>query len=246
MSAGRKLEPMEGKHVPEVTFRVLRNHKMVPVSSSELFTGKTVIVFSLPGAFTPTCSSSHVPRFNELASTFKANGIDDIICMSVNDPFVMAEWQSEQRADNLTFIGDGNAEFTAAMGMLVDKGKLGMRSWRYSMLVLHGIVQKQFIEPDVPGDPFQVSDADTMLAHINPKAKAPDSVTMFSRAGCKFCIQARAILDELGIVFEEIELDNNVTVRTLRAVCGRTTTPQIFVNGSHVGGCDELKSFYSI
>ncbi|HAA29553.1 MAG TPA: glutathione peroxidase, partial [Cyanobacteria bacterium UBA8553] len=86
-----------------------------------MFAGKTVAVFSLPGAYTPTCSSTHVPGYNELAGVLKQNGVDDIICISVNDAFVMNEWKKTQEADKITFIPDGNGEFTEKMGMLVDK-----------------------------------------------------------------------------------------------------------------------------
>ena len=99
-------------------------------------------MFSLPGAFTPTCSSSHVPRYNQLTHTFKRHGVDDIVCVSVNDSFVMNEWQESQQAWNLTFLPDGNGEFTGGMGMLVDKEELGFgkRSWRYAMLVKDGLL----------------------------------------------------------------------------------------------------------
>ncbi|MFZ0791828.1 MAG: peroxiredoxin, partial [Chromatiaceae bacterium] len=150
-----------GNHVPKVTFRTRRGHEWVDVTTDEVFTGKTVVVFSLPGAFTPTCSSSHVPRYNQLVPAFRSHGVDQVVCISVNDAFVMNEWQKTQNADAITFLPDGNGEFSAGMGMLVDKNDLGFgkRSWRYSMLVKNGVVAKMFIEPDLPGDPFEVSDA---------------------------------------------------------------------------------------
>ena len=148
-------ENREGQRVPAVTFRTRRGHEWVDVTTDELFTGRNVIVFSLPGAFTPTCSSSHVPRYNQLAKAFQVQGIDDVICISVNDAFVMNQWQDEQRADQITFVPDGNGEFTDKMGLLVDKDDLGFgkRSWRYSMLVRDGVIEKQFIEPEVPQTP---------------------------------------------------------------------------------------------
>ncbi|HBA35297.1 MAG TPA: glutathione peroxidase, partial [Gammaproteobacteria bacterium] len=122
----------EGQKVPAVTFRLRESNDWVSRSSDALFANKTVIVFSLPGAFTPTCSSSHVPRFNQLAPYFKAHGVDDIICLSVNDAFVMNAWQKEQHAEHIHFIADGNGAFTEGMGLLVDKDDLGFgkRSWR--------------------------------------------------------------------------------------------------------------------
>ncbi|HST01687.1 MAG TPA: peroxiredoxin, partial [Usitatibacter sp.] len=155
----------EGKRVPQVTFRTRQDGQWKDVTSDQVFKGRTVVVFSLPGAYTPTCSSSHLPRYNELAPTFKKAGVDEVVVVSVNDGFVMSEWQKDQDAPNVTFLPDGNGDFTAGMNMLVDKRSLGFgkRSWRYSMLVKDGVVQKQFIEPDKEGDPFEVSDADTML-----------------------------------------------------------------------------------
>ncbi|WP_268630752.1 redoxin family protein, partial [Escherichia coli] len=96
----------------------------IDVTTDDLFKNKTVIVFSLPGAFTPTCSSSHLPRYNELAPAFAAAGVDSIVCVSVNDTFVMNEWAKDQESANITLLPDGNGEFTAGMGMLVDKSDL--------------------------------------------------------------------------------------------------------------------------
>ena len=241
------MENREGKAVPQVVFPVRQNHEWVSITTDDLFKGKRVAVFSLPGAFTPTCSSSHVPRFNELAPVFKENGIDDIICVSVNDTFVMNEWKQEQAADNITFIPDGNGQFTDGMGMLVDKDDLGFgkRSWRYSMIVNDGIIEKMFIESQKPGDPFEVSDADTMLAYVAPDASKPLDVTVFSRAGCSHCARAKSLLRDAGIEFETLELNSEYSDRTLRAVSGATTVPQIFVNGSLIGGADDLERWFA-
>ena len=103
---------MEGKKVPQVTFRTRQGDQWVDVTTSELFDNKTVVVFSLPGAFTPTCSSSHLPRYNELAPVFKKHGVDDILVVSVNDTFVMNAWKDAEEAHNVKFIPDGNGTFT--------------------------------------------------------------------------------------------------------------------------------------
>jgi glutaredoxin-like protein len=237
----------EGKPVPQVVFKTRRQHEWVDVTSDEVFKGKTVVVFSLPGAFTPTCSSTHVPRYNQLAPTFKQHGVDEIVCVSVNDAFVMNEWQRDQHAGNLTFLPDGNGHFSAGMDMLVDKEDLGFgkRSWRYSMLVKDGIVEKMFIEPDLPGDPFEVSDADTMLAYIAPNAEKPHDVTVFTREGCEFCVRAKGMLREAGIDFEELVLNRDYTEATLRAVAGRSTVPEIFIDGEFIGGSEELERYLS-
>ncbi len=233
---------LEGKRIPDVTFRTRRDHEWVDLTSEQIFAGKDVIVFSLPGAFTPTCSSSHVPRYNQLVPQFKEQGIDEVICVSVNDAFVMNEWQRSQKADRVTFLPDGNGEFSEKMGLLVGKDDLGFgkRSWRYSMLVRDGVIEKMFIEPEEPGDPFQVSDADTMLKYLAPNGALPYDVTVFTRDGCPYCVRAKGLLNEAGIEFEELVLNRDYTDRTLRAVTTNTTYPQVFINGRLVGGSDDL------
>jgi len=234
---------LEGQKVPQVTFRARTEREWKPVTTDEIFKGKTVVVFSLPGAFTPTCSSTHVPRYNELAPAFFANGVDRVVCISVNDAFVMNEWARTQECSNLTLLPDGNGEFTGKMGMLVDKSDLGFgrRSWRYSMLVRNKTIEKMFIEPQEPGDPFKVSDADTMLDYINPKAKKPDQVAILTREGCGYCAGAKALLEELGYAYSEVKLEHSDRSRVVGAITGRGTVPQVFINGQHVGGLEDLQ-----
>jgi len=241
------LENREGQRVPNVTFRTRKDNQWVDVKTDDLFLGKTVIVFALPGAFTPTCSSSHVPGYNNLAKAFKDNGVDDIVCISVNDAFVMNEWAKDQQAENITLIPDGNGEFTEQMGMLVDKTDLGFgkRSWRYSMLVKDGVIEKMFIEPDVPGDPFEVSDAETLLKYINPDAVKPSLVSLFTKVGCPYCARAKVLLKEKGIDFEEIVLGKEITTKTLQAVTGSTTVPQVFIDGKSIGGSEDLANYFA-
>jgi len=237
----------EGKRVPQVTFRTRKDGQWKDVTSDQLFHGRTVVVFSLPGAYTPTCSSSHLPRYNELAPTFRKLGVDDIVVVSVNDAFVMSEWQNDQNAPNITFIPDGNGAFTEGMGLLVDKSDLGFgkRSWRYSMLVKDGVVEKMFIEPQKEGDPFEVSDADTMLAYIAPREKAPEPVVIFAKVGCPHCARAKALLDKAGLVYEEVTLGKGITSSTLRAVSGAGTAPQVFIGGKLIGGADDLETYFA-
>ncbi|MGR5064516.1 glutathione peroxidase [Photobacterium sp. DNB22_13_2] len=235
----------EGQAIPQVTFHTRQGDQWVDVTTQELFTDKTVIVFSLPGAFTPTCSSSHLPRYNELASVFAENGVDDILCVSVNDTFVMNAWKDAQEAENITFIPDGNGEFSKGMGMLVGKEDLGFgaRSWRYSMLVKNGVVEKMFIENDEPGDPFKVSDADTMLGYIAPEHKMQESITVFTKPGCPFCAKAKQNLIDKGMNYEEVVLGKDATTVSLRAISGRSTVPQVFIGGKHIGGSEELETY---
>ncbi len=237
------LQNHEGKRVPRVEFRVRENNQWKTVTSDDIFKGRTVVVFSLPGAFTPTCSSTHLPRFNELAPAFFANGVDAIACVSVNDTFVMNEWAKDQEAQNVTLIPDGNGEFTEGMGMLVDKSDLGFgkRSWRYSMLVRDGVVEKMFVEPEKPGDPFEVSDADTMLNYINPNAKTPDQVAILTREGCEYCARAKAMLTDLGYDYAEVPLPHTKRTRVIGAIADAKTVPQVFINGERIGGLEELE-----
>ena len=232
-----------GTQVPQVTFKTREGHKWVDKKTDDFFKGKKVVVFALPGAYTPTCSSVHLPRYNELFETFRENGIDDIICLSVNDTFVMNEWQKDQDAPNITMLPDGNGEFTEKLGFLVDKSDLGFgkRTWRYSMLVNDGKIEKTFIENEEPGDPFGVSNAETMLKHINPKVEIPKSVTIYTRPGCEYCADAKERLQKNGIDYEEHVLNIDYSIKTLVAISGGTTVPQIFMNGEKIGGADKLK-----
>lgn len=171
-------------HVPNVTFKTRVRNEAIEgdnpfewkdVTTDDIFKGKKVVLFALPGAFTPTCSTTHLPRYEELYNDFKAEGVDEVVCLSVNDAFVMYQWGVHQGRENVFLLPDGSGTFSRKMGMLVDKDNLGFgyRSWRYSMLVNDGKIEKMFIEDDFsdncPTDPFVVSDADTMLDYIkNP------------------------------------------------------------------------------
>ena len=170
--------------VPKVTFKTrVRNEALggpnpfewKDLTTDEIFMGKNVVLISLRGAFTPTCSTSHLPRYEELYEEFKAQGVDAVVCLSVNDAFVMFQWGKSQNAKNVFLLPDGNGEFSRKMGMLVDKRNLGFgqRSWRYSMYVENGEIKKLFAEAgfsdDWPTDPFKVSDADTMLNYLKSR-----------------------------------------------------------------------------
>jgi len=142
------------------------------VSTSDIFDGKKIVFFSLPGAFTPTCSSTHLPGYEAMFDEFKSHGVDEVYCISVNDAFVMNAWSKDQGVQNVKMLPDGSGELTRKLGMLVKKDDLGfgMRSWRYSAFVDNGIIKKAFVEAgfsdDCPSDPFEVSDAGTMLEYL--------------------------------------------------------------------------------
>ena len=147
------------------------------VDTTEIFDDKKVVVFALPGAFTPTCSSEQLPGYEEKYDEIKALGIDEIYCLSVNDAFVMNAWFRDEKISKVKAIGDGEAIFTQGMGMLVNKPKqgFGMRSWRYSMVVNNGEVLKVFEEPGKNNasdddDPYTVSDPDTMIKYLKDNA----------------------------------------------------------------------------
>ncbi len=235
----------EGTLVPDVTFRIRRDGGWAALDTDGVFGGKTVVAFSLPGAFTPTCSASHLPRYDEMAPLFKRKGVDAVVCVAVNDPFVMEEWGRAEGVQDVVMLPDGNGEFTERMGMMADRRELGLgrRSWRYSMLVRDKRIEKMFIEPLEPGDPFVVSDADTMLRHLDPQAHGPDQVALLSRDGCPFCARARELLDHAGYDYVEIPLPHGVRSRTVGAIVGEQTVPQVFINGTLIGGSDALADF---
>lgn len=235
-----------GQKVPSIDFQVREAGAWKTLRSDQIFGGKRVVVFALPGAFTPTCSNAHLPRYEELAPIFFQNGIAAIYCLAVNDAYVMEAWAQEQGLQHVHMLPDGNGDFTQEMGMLVDKREVGFgqRSWRYSMLVDDGVIQSIFVEPEEPGDPFRVSDADTMLRQIAPDAAVPQAVSIFTKLGCPYCAQAKALLAKNGYRFEEIVLGRDgVGYTTLRAVTGKTTTPQVYIDGQQLAGVDALRQF---
>jgi len=235
----------EGARVPEVELSELVDGKVKKYGSRELFGGRKVILFALPGAFTPTCSTAHVPGYVAHLKAFREAGVDDIVCLSVNDPFVMEAWQRSEKAQGVHFVADPFGEFTKEMGMSIDHrdAGLGVRSWRYSMFVNDGVIEKMFIEPDVPGDPFEVSDADTMLKYLRPGQKDLGPVLMLARHGCPFCAKAKDMLSSRGIAFDAVYLGDELTMQGVKAASGAAKVPQVFVGGKLVGGSDQLETF---
>jgi peroxiredoxin len=174
-----------GQKVPDVTFKTRVRDEAVggdnpyrwqDMSSQEIFGGKKLVVFGLPGAFTPTCSSTHAPGYEAHYDEFKNLGVDEVYCLSVNDAFVMKKWADDLGVCKVKMLPDGNADFTRGIDMLVKKENLGFgdRSWRYSMLVEDGVISQVFAEEgysdNCATDPFVVSDADTMLAYLKEQS----------------------------------------------------------------------------
>jgi len=178
---------MIGKKVPHVTFRTRVRDESIEgpnpfrwqdMTSDDYFKGKRVILFSLPGAFTPTCSTYQLPDFEKLAPEFAAEGIDAIYCISVNDAFVMNAWGKSQGLENVGLIPDGSGEFTRKMGMLVCKDNLGfgMRSWRYAAIVNDGVVEAWFEEPgfedNCETDPYGESSPQNLMENLKQAVAA--------------------------------------------------------------------------
>ncbi|WP_167647130.1 peroxiredoxin [Mameliella alba] len=172
---------MTPQRVPETVFHTRQRNEALggdnpyewkDVTSAELFDRQRVVLFALPGAFTPACSETHLPGYERHYDAFRARGIDRVICLSVNDAFVMHQWARAQGIEKVMMLPDGNGDFTRLMGMLVDRSAqgMGLRSWRYAMLVEDGEITALFAEPGVkdnpPGVPVKVSGAETMLAHL--------------------------------------------------------------------------------
>lgn len=169
------------QQAPQVTFKTRVRDESIggdnpfrwqDISTDDIFNNKKVVLFSLPGAFTPTCSSTHLPGFDTKYQELKDLGVDDVYCLSVNDAFTMFQWGKNIGVKNVKMLPDGNGEFTRLMGMLVKKDNLGFgdRSWRYSMIVDNGEITALFSEPgkmdNCPDDPFTCSDVDTLLNHL--------------------------------------------------------------------------------
>jgi peroxiredoxin/glutaredoxin len=240
-------ESRAGTRVPSVELAELRDGKVLRIPSEELFKKRRVVLFALPGAFTPTCSTAHVPGYVAKLKEFHEAGIDDVVCLSVNDPYVMDAWQRSEKAQGIRFIADPFGEFTQAMGMSVDHrdASLGIRSWRYSMLADDGRIEVMFIEPDVPGDPFEVSDADTMWKYLRPNQKSAGSAFVLARHGCPHCARAKDLLNRSSIGFEAIYLGEELTMQGVKAASGKATVPQVYIEGKLIGGADQLAEYLS-
>jgi glutaredoxin/glutathione-dependent peroxiredoxin len=154
-----------GDKLPEVKFMTMTAEGPRPITTSEAFGGKTVALFAVPGAFTPTCSARHLPSFRENAQAFKDKGVDAIACTSVNDAFVMGAWAKDQGVSDMLMLADGNGEFAQAVGLVMDGKGFGMgaRSQRYSMLVKDGVVTELNVEA---GGEYKVSSAEHMLGQL--------------------------------------------------------------------------------
>ncbi len=177
------------QELPEATFHMRIRDESVggpnpyrwqEQTTNDLFGGRRVVIFALPGAFTPTCSSTHLPRYDELYREFMGAGVEEVFCLSVNDAFVMNQWGRHLDVQNVKLVPDGSGSFTRKMGMLVDKDNLGfgLRSWRYALVANDLEIEKLFAESgysdNCATDPFEVSDADTVLAYLKGQSKTAE------------------------------------------------------------------------
>ena len=173
-----QLAPLEEVKVPSVDFMFRENGEFVTRSTEELFNEKKVVLFALPGAFTPTCSAYQLPGYEAFYDMFAEQGIDEIYCLSVNDAFVMNAWAKDQNIEKVKLIPDGNGEFTTAMGMLVKKFNLGFasRSWRYVMVVNDGVIEQIFMEDGMEDnaseDPYEWSSPEKLLEYVKSSTAA--------------------------------------------------------------------------
>ena len=169
----------EDYQVPQVNFVFREDGDFITRTSADLFDGKRVVIFSLPGAFTPTCSAYQLPGFEEKYDEFTSLGIDAIYCLAVNDGFVMNAWGKDQGIEKVTLVPDGNAYFTRAMGYLVNKSNLGFgeRSWRYAAVVNDGIIEKIFVEEgfrdNADTDPYEASTPEVVLEYVKSTTAVP-------------------------------------------------------------------------
>ena len=240
------LQNREGQRVPQRHVPRPRGQHLEKLTSDDIFKNKTVVVFSLPGAFTPTCSSTHLPRYNELAPAFFKEGVDSIVCVSVNDTFVMNEWAKDQESANITLLPDGSGAFTEGMGMLVDKSDLGFgkRSWRYSMLVKDGVVQKMFIEPERKAIPLKCRTPTPCWRTSRPRPEARPGGRVL-QAGLPVLRGSQGAAAGQGFRSDRDPAGEQGPRPRHRRRLGQGTAPQVFINGSLIGGLDDLKAHFA-
>jgi glutaredoxin-like protein len=237
---------LEGRTIPDVELHVLDGDgRFRVVRAADLFGRGTTVIFTPSHPSSLGCSDSRVPRFQQLAGELHSHGVDRIVCVAVNDPAAVGRSAREQHAEGIAIVADVEGCFTGALGMLVDGGGSapGTRSRSYSALVRDGAVVKAFVDPETEGAPLTVSDADTMLRYLDPATTTLRSVALLARHGCPHCERARRLLADHGFRFEAIELNEHITLQAVRAISGRATVPQVFVDGHHVGGADELAAW---
>lgn len=238
-----------GQRIPTFEFFMFIGDQWVSRTTEQLFGNSRVVVFAIPGAFSPVCSTQHLPRYNELYETFRSYGVEEVYCLAVNDSFVLNAWKKAERADNIVMLPDPDGEFTRRLGFLVNRNEvcLGNRSWRYSMVINNGIIEKMFIEKGDQGtDPYGESSAENMLKYLNPDAELPPSITIFSKVSCQVCAQIKSMLEQHHLQYEELHLNEEYTVKTAKALTGPADDlPVVFINGTKISKVEELEAYLS-
>jgi len=235
----------EGQKVPQVTFRTRSGNDWKNVASDEIFKGKTVVLFSLPGAFTPTCSSTHLPRYNELAPAFFANGVDAIVCVSVNDAFVMNEWAANQECANVTMLPDGNGEFTEGMGMLVGQIRPGLRQ---ALVALLDAGEGRRGREDVHRAAEARRPVRSVRCRHHARLRRPESQEARpgrdpDARGLRLLRAGQAAAQGAGLRLRRTVPGPQERSRIVGAISGAGTVPQVFVNGQRIGGLEELQKW---
>ncbi len=228
---------LEGSQVPSCVFKSKkRSIVLLDISTDKIFKGKKVVFFALPGAFTPTCTIEQLPRYEQLARLFKQNGIDEVVCLAVNDPFIMDKLGEDMHINEVRMVADGNAEFTKAMGMDINLGAagLGIRSRRYSMYVEDGVIKKLFVEDDANPTGLSVSDADTMYKYLFPGKPAVPNIALIIQPGCPDCAKMKLMLEEAGLPYEQLRYGYEVFGSMMKAITNEITFPQVFIDGKHI------------
>lgn len=228
------------KIIPEMVFHLRENAEWKVKHTHELFSGKRVVLFALPGAFTLTCSLLHLPGYEELYEEFKASGVDELYCLSVNDGFVMNAWAEKQEIKKVKMLPDALAKWTKSLNLEVESAELGLRSKRYALIIDDKEIVESFIEEDNKN--LGISSAKKVLQYLNPSIILPSNVVIFTFPECIHCFRAKEMLKTHGIKYSEQVFNKDFDFNTLKAL-GGGKIPQIFIDGEHLGGESELKKW---
>lgn len=236
---------IEGLVIPDTTIHRF-DGSFTQINSRELFENKRVIIFSPIGAYTPTCSEQHLPRYEELYRTFKQAGIQEVYCVAVNDAFVMNSWAERLRIKHVKMIPDGNGDLCRNLGCLVDRSDVGfgLRSYRFAMVVDNNRIEKVFVEAEDFG--FTSTDADSLLNYVSPSVSAPPRVAILTKAGCAACEKTKSLLTAKKLTFVELPLPDHSRPIAVGAITGGSASvPQVFVDGKLIGGSEAVELWLS-
>lgn len=227
--------PREGRPIPESRLRICREGRWTSIDTSTLCAGRTVVLFSLPEH--PSRLPGYLWRYEELAAVLQENGVDEVVALSADAGPELAAWGRQQGLRRLSYASEAESGLSAALGL----AQAGGAPRRYSLLARDGRIRHLLVEPDDAA--LTVSDADSMLWHLNPRAHGPELVGLFTRPGCPRCARARQLLEERGLDYTELSVGAQVNERALRAFTAADEVPQIFISGSLIGGTEALEEW---